>query len=196
MDRQLLAAYAAWMRPRPQPGLAQPAPRPVGCRLDADRADRRRQGRPTAERAVGIESAQRRSVRPSLLCFDACVSPMSHGLSQQRHAPCHGASATRPRTLLMLTSNHNQFCPPFPTFCHVFLVAGHVRALFGAAPLPRNASPYHPLLLPTSLPLSRPPSNSNVRRWLPHDATWRDARAPWRHFARASRRGVTRRAHA
>ena len=118
---------------------------------------------PTAERAVGIESAQRRSVRPSLLCFDACVSPMSHGLSQQRHAPCHGASATRPRTLLMLTSNHNQFCPPFPTFCHVFLVAGHVRALFGAAPPPRNASPYHPLLLPTSLSLSHaPPSNSNI----------------------------------
>ena len=54
------------------------------------------------------------------------------------------------------TTNRNQFCPPFPTFCHVFLVAGHVRALFGASP-PRNASPYHPLLLPTSLPLSHPP---------------------------------------
>ena len=58
----------------------------------------------------------------------------------------------------MLTSNHNQFCPPFPTFCHVFLVAGHVRALFGAAPPPRNASPYHPLLLPTSLSLFDAPT--------------------------------------
>ena len=54
------------------------------------------------------------------------------------------------------TTNRNQFCPPFPTFCHVFLVAGHVRALFGASP-PRNASPYHPLLLPTSLSLSHAP---------------------------------------
>ena len=48
------------------------------------------------------------------------------------------------------TTNRNQFCPPFPTFCHVFLVAGHVRALFGASPpqeritLSPSPSPHFP----------------------------------------------------
>ena len=113
---------------------------------------------PTADGRAG-----RRQSDLSLSPLPSLLLSLSSLLFLSPLSPCHGASATRPSTLLTLTTNRNRFCPPFPTFCHVFLVAGHVRALFGAAPLPRNASPYHPLLLPTSLSLSHaPPSNSNI----------------------------------
>ena len=102
----------------------------------ADRADCRRQSEPEVPFCP-----PRATCPPRDTCFATCLSPTSYGVPQQRHAPCHGASATRPSTLLTLTSNRNRFCPPFPTFCHVFLVAGHVRALLSAAHPPRNAPP-------------------------------------------------------
>ena len=51
----------------------------------------------TAEPADGGASRKNRfgkmiPRRPSLVCFGTCLPPTSHGVPQQRHAPCHGAS--------------------------------------------------------------------------------------------------------
>ena len=90
--------------------------------------------------------------RPSLVCFDTCLPPMRHGVPQQRHAPCHGASATRPSTLLTLTTYRNDSAPRFPLFVTCFWSQA-TSGRFSVPPPPRERPPPSPS--PTSL--SRPP---------------------------------------
>ena len=129
------------------------APTASGGGGGGDRADRRRQSRPTAEPAGGTVLGKRIPRRPSLVCFDdTCLPPMSHGAPQQRHAPCHEASATRPSTLLTLTTNCNQSAPRFPLFVTCFWSQA-TSERFSVLPPPRERPPPSPS--PTSL--SRPP---------------------------------------
>ena len=108
---------------------------------------------PLLRPAGGTVLGKRMPRRPSLVCFDTCLPPMSHGVPQQRHAPCHGASATRPSTLLTLTTNCNQSAPRFPLFVTCFWSQA-TSERFSVLPPPRERPP-PPSPSPTSL--SRPP---------------------------------------
>jgi hypothetical protein len=80
---------------------------------------------------------------------------MSHGVPQQRHGPCHGASATRPSTLLTLTTNCNQSAPRFPLFVTCFWSQA-TSERFSVLPPPRERPPPFPF---TDFPLT-PPSDT------------------------------------
>ena len=87
---------------RPQrlefPGHAAPAPRERAPRAAA--GDERPPPAPPPTNGDAAPVAAPRTIlgkrmprRPSLVCFETFLPPTSHGVPQQRHAPCHGASA-------------------------------------------------------------------------------------------------------
>ena len=93
----------------------------------------------------------------ALVCFAACMPQRRHVASQQRHAPFHGAFATRPSTSSTLppSTNRNRSAPVPPLRSDIsgHRRSNHVRALLSAAPSPEALIP------PLSLSLPRLPSH-------------------------------------
>ena len=85
--------------------------------------------------------------------------------STWRHGPCHGASATRPSTLLALTTNCNQSAPRFPLLGTCFWPQATSERFSVLLPPPRERPPPFPF---TDFPLTSPSNTFCLLRGSDH----------------------------